>query len=129
MSGRISAQQIKYAVARIDQIAQELSDKAGRGGPGSEKLTGKERCGALKSGQFRMKPGVTEVGPYSDIKDVIEFTGEIENTKRLEAFNKIRDAKREKIWARANTLKDELMLGDAAHALSMLKQFEQETFT
>lgn len=128
MSARISAQQVKYAVARIDQIAQELSDRAGLGGPSSERLSGKERLGALKSGQFRIKAGVTEVSTYADVKDVIEFTGEIENTRRLEAFNKIRDAKREKIWARANALKDELMLGDAAHALTMLQQFEKETF-
>ena len=112
----------QYALDRVTAIANSKISaiKAKHTTPGTL-LNSEQRLAALKKGEFKLKPGLTQVRGYDEIRDVFTFPGDkagSEDTKRIEAET-------DKVQAEATRIKDQLMLGDSQQALDLIDNFSK----
>lgn len=118
----MSQQQRKYALGRVDAIVavktRELRDKHTTPG---RTLGNAERLKLLKDGTVKVRAGLTGVEGYKHIDDVFDFSkwhyGAHLDVKPFESVMA-------RFTARANTARDQIMLGDAEEALAILAELE-----
>jgi len=123
----MNQQQKKYALKRIETIRDEkVKATRGKAKYEAERFTDRERFEAFKKGEYKMRPGVTEIGGWTDLVKVCVFKDE-ENIKKIELANsKIKrdiEKKVREIVNEADNVADEVMLGDEKEALRLIRAF------
>ena len=115
--------QRKYAAERLDGILarrkRELEKRFTKEG---KSLTSAERCSLLRSGKIKLLPSITKINEYTDVCAAFDFSKyEYEKVLDEEKFN----AAFKNLVEEMIGIKDELFLGDAEHALNLIKTFDK----
>lgn len=113
--------QTDYAVRRVDEIAEEKRRKAGQG-ISEFKLDLKRKAALIDAGEVKLRSGAKN-SAWIDWPDAFDFS-KFDESKQQE---KKRDAAVARINARASAIKDQLMLGDAEAALTLIEAFAAES--
>jgi len=116
----MNKQEKQYAVNRIDSMAAEkcAAIKAKNTVKGVC-FSGAQRLKAFRDGKFKIKSDAKEIGRYTDLCNVVEFTEEREDEVNE---SKVK-AESQKVMDEAQRIKDQMMLGDATEALKMIERF------
>lgn len=86
------------------------------------RLSYAQKLTAFKRGEYKFVKGVKEISNYTKVQDVITF--DAESPKKFNEAAYERDAR--KLKAEADSIKDQIMLGDALEALTLIEKFAKK---
>ncbi|MRN66388.1 hypothetical protein [Brucella sp. 10RB9213] len=120
----MNQQQTKYTLARVDTIErQKLEEARTKHRIPAKVITKKEAQRLIVKGEVKpIKVRDGEFSSYDDVMDFFDFSKFHHGQKLADAFTPDEAA----IKAQANRIRDEIVLGDNAQALALLREFAGE---
>lgn len=119
----MNQQQAKYTIARIDQLeARKLEELRKACTTPAKRLSSHERADLIRKGKVKLRADCTDINYHTDVVNAFDFSKH-EWSERLSDDHEARAAA---VKAQASRVRDEVMLGDNAEALKLLREFAGE---
>lgn len=119
----MNVQQQKYALERVSSINKRLmSELRNKHTTPAIKVSGKEQLKLIKQGKVKFNKSITEVGYYTKVEQLYDFS-KFKSPEKLD--EKKYKPESDKLRVKYDQVRDEIVLGDEEQALKLIQAFSK----